>query len=198
MTAKSGLAVRERRLLRLADRLDNDGADAETCVRRFRVAAGMPGHTVRVPVELRVPDPPSGTVEVRFSVHSVTQWQRLEPILRESLDAQTLADARATLSDAELRRPRARRRPRLTTTITRTLAIHFLSIAGGGRLSPDAAAGLYASQRPDDRWDASEHARILRELEREYGPLTIAGWERMLGRLGIGLRRVPARRAPTG
>lgn len=67
-----------------------------------------------------------------------------------------------------------RRRWHKPETIIRAVAVHYLSTAGGGRRTLSAAADTYADRFPgaaDDTWQAVRHSRIIKQLEREYGPL---------------------------
>ena len=77
---------------------------------------------------------------------------------------------------------RRRARHREAETIARALAIHYLSVRGGGRLTLIRAAAVYqAAGLPwRDTW-APERRRVVREIERDIGPLWLSPGEHITG-----------------
>jgi hypothetical protein len=77
-------------------------------------------------------------------------------------------------------RRRARRRE--PETIARALAIHYLSVQGGGRLTLTRAAACYGATGLvwPETW-APERRRVVREIERDIGPLWLSSGEAITG-----------------
>ena len=66
---------------------------------------------------------------------------------------------------------RQRQRFREPATVARVLTLHYLTVAGGGRLTTEQAADRYESEwgrTLPGGWEKEQWA-VLRDLERDYG-----------------------------
>jgi hypothetical protein len=108
-----------------------------------------------------------GVVRVTYTLTSVRDWDRLRAA--GFLAGDHLAGLRGVFRDRGVQRNRWRE----PETIVRAMAVHYLSRAGGGERSAEAAAELYAARHEADadKWDPQRHSRIIRQVEAEYGPL---------------------------
>ena len=79
-------------------------------------------------------------------------------------------------------RARIRDRRRQPETIARALAIHYLSKQAGGRLTLEKAAARYQAARLPwrDTW-RTERRDVVREIERDIGPLWLSSGETITG-----------------
>jgi hypothetical protein len=166
---------RDERVLDLAAQLLADGQeDVEVIRREFGSRFG------RIPVEdefrseVTVAPLPGRGVRVVLDLVSITDWRRLQDSeLLASIPADWNARAESAFRDAT----RQRRRFREGRTVIRSLAVHYLSGAGGGALSEKAAADAYsadarcAAHDPRASWDASEHAKVIAQVQAELGTL---------------------------
>ncbi|MGI8830857.1 MAG: hypothetical protein ACR2I5_13970 [Candidatus Limnocylindria bacterium] len=165
---------REQSILDFAARLLADGIDDPELARReFGVRFGSGGQD-DFSTQITVIPLPGRGVRVLLDLTSVTDWRAFvgsrfgDPISPEW---------RARAEDAFRDRSRQRSRHREPATITRALAVHYLSLDGGGTLSLGAAAARYSHDErcsihdPESSWDASWHGKIIAQLVSEYGPL---------------------------
>lgn len=106
-----------------------------------------------------------GVVRVTLTLTSVHDWDRLQ---RAGLFKEDrFVHVRSFFRDRAGRRMKFRK----PETTIRAVAVHYLSRDGGGELTLTGAAEFYGARFEDDEWDASTHARVISEVEREYGPL---------------------------
>jgi hypothetical protein len=142
-------------------------ADSEVVRREFgrRFGSGELGTTSGQDVDTsRLSE---GVVRVIFTLTSARDWDRLRR--QGYLADDRWVNVRSFFRDSHIERNRWHE----PETIIRAVAVHYLSQAGGGRLTPGKAAELYAARLEADAgsWDASIHGRIIRQIEREVGPL---------------------------
>ena len=117
-----------------------------------------------------------GTVRITHVVRSAAVARHL---LRSIARGLAIAELVApTLADPDS----VRNRSRQPETIARALAIHYLSKQAGGRLTLEKAAARYQAARLPwrDTW-RTERRDVVREIERDIGPLWLSSGETITG-----------------
>jgi hypothetical protein len=159
---------REGLILELAgDLLYRKISDPEWIRNEFgrRFGAANPGVHSDQSVDLsRAAD---GVVLVTFTLRSVHDWDRLRRA--GYLAEDRFAGLRGIFRD----RAGKREHWREPETSIRAVAIHYLSRSGGGTRTLVSAADRYAETLPASggEWEPGKHAKIIHQIEDEYGPL---------------------------
>ena len=113
--------------------------------------------------------PARGGVRITANVRTAPELERVLRAVGVSLPEEHVLGLRAMLKQPD----RQRQRFRDPATVARVLTLHYLTVAGGGRLTKEQAADRYENAwgRPlPGGWEKEQWA-VLQDLERDYGPV---------------------------
>lgn len=113
--------------------------------------------------------PARGGVRITLDVRTAPELDRVLRAVGVSLPDDHVRGLRAMLKQPQ----RQRQRYREPATVARVLTLHYLTVAGGGRLTMEQAADRYENEwgrKLPSGWEKEQWA-VLRDLERDYGPV---------------------------